>query len=276
MVAAGLLRFPFFIQHHEQIRQTTYHSQPGVEIDIIHEGRGTFTIGVSNQVLVPRQVVVFSGELPHKLLADPGTPYRRTVICIEPARLGLGSSVLMPLVRANAAPWILESSAYREIERLCSWLDRELREERSGWETSAGGILAHLLVLLQRSAEAIVGRQSSGPGSQGPGDLVEACRQYIRDHLDEPIGLSSLAEHFFVSAGHLSRQFRRKLGMTVHEYLLSERLNEAKRLLVTRKDLPVTEIALRVGFPSLSHFIRTFRRHVGRPPRSYRKLVEHA
>lgn len=275
LVAAGLQRFHFFVQYYEPIRRTTYHTHPGLEINVINEGRGRLILDGANDFLAPRQAVVFSGERPHTLRAMEETSLRRTVICVDPERLRLGSAILQDLA-AVPKPWSLSASAYREFEHLAVLLDRELREEKIGWEVSSEGILAQIVALLRRSIESSAAPAQKTSGAPGGADLVEGCREYIRSHLDKPISLSTLAEQFFVSPGHLARRFRRQMGTTVHEYILSERMAEAKRLLVTQPQLSVTDVALRVGFTSISHFSRTFRRYVGHSPRAYRKLFDHA
>jgi len=272
-VAAGLERFPFFVQQHERVRKSSYHTQPGIEIDITCKGRATLVVGHSKEVMVPRQVVIVSGDIPHQIVADESAPYLRTVICIDPARLSWGNAVLEALLGLERRSWILDMDLFREIDRLCADLDVEMREEKPDWEISASGIVAQVLVHLRRStATQLLSSVNSEPPKRN--DLVQDCRDYIRLHKDEAISLSSLAEHFFVSPGHLARRFRHEVGMTVHEYILSERLSEAKRLLATQRDLSITEIAMRVGFLSVSHFSRTFHQHVGHSPLAYRKQAD--
>lgn len=275
-VVAGLKRFPFFIQHRECLARTSYHIHPGIEIDITHEGRGNFRVGHGNELQIPRQVIVFSGDLPHQFVADPGKAYRRTVICIEPSGLECARGTLSKLTRSGGFSWRLDPASYGEIERYCAMLAEEMWERRIEWESVATGLLLQILALLRRS-QVSDGFAAPGEGvAQGSNDLVQACRDYIRANLGEPLSLSTLADTFCVSRGHLARTFRRETGMTLHEYLAEERISEAKRLIATQRDMSITVIALQVGFQSLSHFCRTFRQHVGCTPTTCRKLLGHA
>ena len=275
-IAAALERFPFFIQHREEIKKTSYHVQPGIEIDITHTGRGTFKVGHANEMQIPRQVVIFPGETPHQFVADASKPYCRTVVCIEPTHLPYVKDVLSKLIGTERLSWRLEPQLYTEADELCTTLDRELKEKAPDWESSAIGILLQVLVLIRRSAAHEVQSDIAATMARGDFDLTQACRDFIRTNIDRHVTLTSLAETFSISRGHLARQFRQEIGMTVHEYILSERLAEAKRLIITRRDLSITDIALSVGFQSLSHFSRTFHHHVGLSPLSYRKSVGHA
>ncbi len=275
-VTVGLERFPFFIQHRECISKTSYHVQPGIEIDITHEGRGDFLIGHVNEIQIPRQVSIFPGSSPHQFIADKSKSYRRTVICVEPSRLDCGHSTLMKLVSSTGLSWRLDPNEYIEIERHCVALDMEMKRKQVEWESAATGILMQIFAALRRSATSGVLSMQREPPVWGSRDLVQACRDYVRANLSEPISLSTLAETFCVSRGHLARTFRQELGVTVHEYLTAERLSEAKRLIATQRDMTITDISLNVGFQSLSHFSRTFHQHVGSSPVAYRKLLGHA
>jgi len=59
------------------------------------------------------------------------------------------------------------------------------------------------------------------------------------------------------------------LGVTPHQYLVRSRLKRAAKLLA-QEEIPVTDVALDVGFADLSNFVRTFRRAAGVSPRGFR------
>lgn len=73
-----------------------------------------------------------------------------------------------------------------------------------------------------------------------------------------------------MSAGHLSRQFRRAYGEPPYAYLMTRRIERAMALL-RRGDLSVTEICFEVGCSSLGTFSTRFTALVGVPPSVYRK-----
>jgi PAS domain S-box-containing protein len=100
--------------------------------------------------------------------------------------------------------------------------------------------------------------------------LAENAAQYMREHLAEGIGLTSLSEDLAVSPGYLGRVFKRCVGTTPHQFLIDLRLEAAERLL-TESDLTVSQIAWRVGFASPSHFVTTFRARTGTTPLGFRR-----
>ena len=97
---------------------------------------------------------------------------------------------------------------------------------------------------------------------------VEAAL-WIEAHSAEPIELDDVARTSGLSAFHFLRLFTKVLGVTPHQYLLRSRLRRAAQLLAD-ESLPITGIALDVGFNDLSNFVRTFRRAAGMSPRGFR------
>jgi AraC family transcriptional regulator len=95
--------------------------------------------------------------------------------------------------------------------------------------------------------------------------------EYIDDNLRSDLTLASLAESVALSPGHFAHAFRQATGVAPHRYVLERRVERAKALLRT-SDMPITEIADRVGCSSPSHFSVLFHRITGLAPRQFRKL----
>lgn len=105
---------------------------------------------------------------------------------------------------------------------------------------------------------------------------VVAVRR-VRDRIDreyaQPLNVEALARGVYMSAGHLSREFRRLYGESPYSYLMTRRIERAKTLL-RRGDMTVTEVCFAVGSSSLGTFSTRFTELVGMPPSVYRR--EHA
>lgn len=92
--------------------------------------------------------------------------------------------------------------------------------------------------------------------------------RYIDAHLDKALSLDEIAAQAGLRPRHFSTLFRNAFGATPHRFLIERRLERAAQLLTTSR-LPLTEIALHVGFASHSHFAAAFRRHYGVSPGRY-------
>jgi AraC family transcriptional regulator len=100
-------------------------------------------------------------------------------------------------------------------------------------------------------------------------DRLHQVARYVQAHLDADLSLDDLAEVVGLSKYHFSRRFKQRTGQSPYQFVIYERVRTARHLLqeTTR---PLAQIAFDVGFSSQSHFTRTFKRHVGATPGTYR------
>ena len=99
--------------------------------------------------------------------------------------------------------------------------------------------------------------------------LIAAVSNYIQHHLSEPITTEQIAASLYISRTHLSARFHKETGITLSDYILKEKTEEAKRLL-RYTDKSLAAISAYLGFSSQSHFSRTFRKYAGITPGEYR------
>jgi AraC family transcriptional regulator len=93
---------------------------------------------------------------------------------------------------------------------------------------------------------------------------------YVESHLASDLSLSRLADVAGMSAFYFCRAFKQSTGITPHRYVLTRRMEQAKRLLETN-GVSLLEIAEQVGFSDQSQFTRVFHRLVGTTPAQFRK-----
>lgn len=118
---------------------------------------------------------------------------------------------------------------------------------------------------------------SSPAAAQRLEDLarLRAVRDRIDREYEQPLDVEALARDAFMSAGHLSRQFRQAYGESPYSYLMTRRIERAMALL-RRGDLSVTEVCFAVGCSSLGTFSTRFTELVGVPPSVYRREAAEA
>jgi AraC-like DNA-binding protein len=92
---------------------------------------------------------------------------------------------------------------------------------------------------------------------------------YIQAHLAQALSLATLAAVAQTSPAHFARLFKHATGLTPHQYVITCRMEYAKRLLA-ETDVPLIEIGLQVGCVDQSHFTALFRTHVCMTPKAYR------
>ena len=103
-----------------------------------------------------------------------------------------------------------------------------------------------------------------------------ALLRRVRDRIDreyaQPLDVEALARGVHMSAGHLSREFKRAYGEPPYSYLMTRRIERAMALL-RRGDLSVTDVCFEVGCSSLGTFSTRFTELVGVSPSTYREQM---
>lgn len=128
----------------------------------------------------------------------------------------------------------------------------------------------HLIVCLLTQNDVLARDPCTSRGL--PPRALRRVLEHIREHLEEELSLTSLAALAGFSSYHFLRQFRASTGMTPHQYVLSQRLDRARELLV-RCQLTVLDVALKCGFDDASHFAECFRRRYKLTPSAFRRSL---
>ena len=95
----------------------------------------------------------------------------------------------------------------------------------------------------------------------------------IDKQFQENLSLDDFSDEIGISKFHLSREFKRYIGIPLNEYVITTRLNHSKELL-RYSALSVEEIEYACGFHNVSHFINLFKKHEQTTPLQYRKEWE--
>ena len=107
---------------------------------------------------------------------------------------------------------------------------------------------------------------------KSPSKLLMQVTNYVQHNLSKPLDVDALARSMFISRTHLAARFKQETGMTLTDFILKEKTEEAKRLL-RYSDKPLSLIADYLGFSSQSHFSKTFKKYTGKTPKEYREGI---
>jgi len=94
--------------------------------------------------------------------------------------------------------------------------------------------------------------------------------EFIDAHIAEKISLARLAKLAELSRYHFAHVFKQTFGVPPHRYQAARRMERATDLLL-QSTLPVTQVAIRVGFCETSSFTRAYRRYAGVTPSARRR-----
>lgn len=134
------------------------------------------------------------------------------------------------------------------------------------YEKSSYLSVTALLIFIQYVFEKLNGnRQNDGRQE----NIIVQLKEYIEQHLGENLSRSVLAQNVYLSEDYISKIFVKMTGMSIPNYISARRIEKAKEY-IKNSSMPISKIALEVGYSNFSYFSKTFRDLVGCTPNEYR------
>jgi AraC-like DNA-binding protein len=130
-------------------------------------------------------------------------------------------------------------------------------------------VTAMLSAVVHASAK---GRSERSAGGLAPWQL-RAAKEHLEMNFTKDISLAELAKITRLSESRFARAFKSSTGIPPYTWLLQRRVHKAQELLKTT-DLPISNIAIQIGFADQSHFTKAFKRIAGTTPRDWRQAYQ--
>lgn len=248
---------------------------PYCEFNIVMEGSGHQFIGPERFSRRTGDLMLLGPGIPHYGVAETFPQKTVTVFFLPTLLFELGPQadgrkILSRFTSSTPAQDRLIRPSSGLFRNLSSYFDEMLTEfekPRFGSEVRFRALLGLSLTELLRWEE------KQNPVSQPTTGIynwavIERVLGFIHTHYREEVYVQDLAKFAGLSQGRLQSTFRRAMGMSCMQYLRSYRISHACALLC----LPgarVTEVAMEVGFETLSHFNLSFRRFCECSPTEY-------
>lgn len=97
--------------------------------------------------------------------------------------------------------------------------------------------------------------------------LIDDIFSYINNHITEDISLDNLEREFYVSKFHISREFKKATGITLHRYIVKAKLDLCKKLI--EEGNTIIDVAHICGIGSYNNLFRAFKKEFGITPKEY-------
>ena len=264
--------FEVFHYKDESVQEVALHHHDFYEIYFFVSGKVTYNIESRNYTLQPGDILLISPHELHQPIFSPEKQnYERMVLWLNAGFLQQFTTGELDMSRCfndhgrERSNLIRPDGATRE---LLSYLFQQLAREQDSQEFASElcclSMLAQLLVLVNRTAL----RAGLAPAPRDNADsVVYRILTYISNHYNEDLSLDFLANEFFISKYHLSREFNRVVGTSVHRYILQKRLIMARQMMAA--GVSTSEVSQLCGFGDYSNFYRAFKSEYQISPREY-------
>lgn len=257
------------------LQDVQLHHHDFYEIYFLLSGDVTYTIESRLYRVMPGEMLLINPRELHQVCIRPEmSAYERYTLWVDPQllrRLSTGRTDLARCFdpsRPNYGNLLkLKQAEQRLIQTCFETLWREYNSSSYGSDLLRESVLTQLLVAVNRMVEQSGGRLEVYSSNRA----VTAAVEYINRHYGEPLSLDLLAEHCYVSKYHLSHEFNRQVGTSVHQYILKKRLLNARQLMAEGD--PPSQVYGRCGFGDYAGFYRAFRSEYGIGPREYAHSV---
>jgi two-component system response regulator YesN len=141
--------------------------------------------------------------------------------------------------------FVTELSRIRDQEELCLWIVK----------------------VLEKMADQIYQTRNAKNYQR-----LKKTMDFIETHCSEPLTVEQIAQEIYLSPSRLSHIIKSELGLTLGNYISKVRIDKAKTLLKDR-EIPISQIALEVGFPDQSYFTKVFKKIERCTPKTYRQMA---
>jgi AraC-like DNA-binding protein len=242
---------------------TYLHRHNCLELGYCHKGAGVFMVDGKILPFHAGDVSIIGDREFHLAQSADDAPSTWSFISLHPAGLLAHDEMIkFGNFSDRQFPNILTSHDHPNITLLVRDLVTEMETRPPAYRQAVRGLVLTLLAKIHRLSCPLDSPKST--------ERIAPALEYLLHHYAEPLTITDLARLCHVSEPHFRRLFHSATGKSPQDYLIYLRISMAT-ILLKDPSRPILDIALSVGYPSLSGFNRHFRRLMGEAPRDWRK-----
>ena len=264
----------FEIYHYKDSapREVALHHHDFYEVYYFLSGSVSYNVESHSYRLTPGDLLLIGPQELHQPVFNPeNREYERIVLWINSSFLQQFRDEEHTLINCFDTTLQGHSNLLRldgANRELLHYLLQQLLQEQENPDFASElyslSLLTQMLVLMNRTYL----RAAQGAEPRGQADsVVYRVLSYINDHYNEDLSLDDLANRFFISKYHLSREFGRLVGTSVYRYIIQKRLIMARQMM--SMGVPTAQVYQQCGFGDYSNFYRAFKAEYQISPRAY-------
>ncbi|MBQ8159293.1 MAG: helix-turn-helix domain-containing protein [Clostridia bacterium] len=250
------------------VRNQVLHFHNCLEIGLCRTHSGMMEFGEETHAFHAGDLTCIGKNVPHTTYSSPGESSLWTYLFLDPVGMmetsgiqALADDQQLHNMIANSR-MILNEEKARDLRLLFDQIVTELEEREPGYEWTVRGLCLSLMMKLLRIWTKVRDVRFMKTDHVSP---LAPALDFIRSHYMENFHQEKLAEICHLSPTHFRRLFHEQLGTTPLTYLHRTRILESCSLLRSGR-FTVSEVALMVGYATMSNYNFHFREIVGMPP----------
>ena len=251
-----------------------------IEIIYLLNGDACVQSGTQTFILQPGDLLIFHPQVIHSISFHTTPALQYYVIKFAPVYLNLTNSnlpnlsSLLHMVQENPELPIVFTKQMLNGLPLKDLFEKSVEvisKKEFGYDIIIHSyyclIIAELLKIWKKQGFQINPQQQKNSIHERFASIAE----YIIQHYQEPLSVSSIAEHFHMSYSHFALKFKEYYGQSCKDFIKQIRIQKAEDLL-RFTDLDLSYISQETGFCDCSHFIHVFKEYHGITPKKFRQL----
>lgn len=254
-----------------------YHMHSNYEFHFIKEGKGIVILNGTEYRLEAGSFYLTGPGVVHKQIADNVQPMVEYAMKCDLAFDTSGKGIsrhsaaeykyMLDMLNTKSAQVVNDSN------NLCELFERvleEVRNKRAGFYAQIKNIVMQIIIAAARNYDKwdTIGYQI--PKRDIAKYRMDIIRSYTTDNYFKNITCKELADQLFLSTRQLNRIVREQTGCSVHDFILSQRIEKVKGLLLNT-ELKLSQIAENTGFSSEFHLSNAFKKWLGISPAAFRE-----
>lgn len=239
---------------------------------IIITNHQTYTLNVGDILMIPPFML-------HELHSKPSGARFIYLIDIDMLRCFQDFKTLDPVLME---PYLCTASSrpdiYQHIYDSLMQMADTYFSHQIFWETAIYSTLLDIFITIGVNYfSKKINEETDSSDSKQPEnyEMFANLLNFIDAHYADNLTLEQAADYIGFSKYHFTRLFKQHTNTTFHNYLCHKRIQAAQSMLTADMNLPVTDIAFRIGFNNLTSFSRCFSKYTNCSPTEYRNKLRH-
>ena len=247
------------------------HNQSCIEISYIISGKGSFRLDDETLPVSPGDIIITPSSGVHTIQAGDQDAlfYAYMGFTFPPDNQKFSSEIRRFFQSPSQIICQDRGQIYSHFRRCMD----EFRHNADGSQLIMEACLTQIVIWAFRGFSVSSGALPDEPSIQNPGQLVYRIMRHIDRNIQKPLTVTGIADSLGYSPYYISHLFREKTDTTLQAYISRCKIEKAQELMSLDR-FTLTEVAEKLGYPSLQSFSRAFRSVTGVSPSGWKTTMD--